>query len=279
MSSPPRAGCARIAELNVYPVKSAHGIALEEALLTPTGLAWDRHWMIVGANGRFVTQRELPRLALLVPSLSDLELQLRAPGMPELTVPLTHRGDLRRVRVWEHDCEAFDAGAAAREWLRAFLGRDCALVRFNAAQRRLSSRDCTAEHEAEVQFADGFPLLAISAASLADLNRRLSRPLPMNRFRPNIVLDGIGAYEEDHIEELGDDAMRLKPVKACTRCRITTTDQQSGLAEGDEPLRTLREYRYEPALRGVCFGQNLIILKGAGTRLRRGQSLQLRWKA
>jgi len=270
---------ARIAQLHVYPLKSARGIALEDGLLTRTGLALDRHWMIVGPNGRAVTQRELPRLALLAPSLTETALLLNAPAMSELRVPFAGAGARRRVTIWGDECEALDEGPQAAAWLQQFLAHDLRLVHFDPAHRRLSAPQWTAPYEAESQFADAFPLLALSTASLADLNQRLTQALPMNRFRPNIVLEGLEAYDEDRIDELGDGSIRLRPVKPCTRCKITTTDQDTGVVDGDEPLRTLRQYRYDASLRGVCFGQNLIVVAGAGLRLRRGQALQLQWKA
>jgi uncharacterized protein len=247
---------ARIAALYVYPVKSARGIALQDAALTRAGLSQDRRWMLVGQSGRCLTQRELPRLALL----------------------LARQGERCSVSVWGHECEAFDEGPAVADWLRQLLDHDCRLVRFDPAHRRLSAREWTGSFEAENQFSDKFPILAVSTASLADLNTRLAEPLPMNRFRPNIVLEGLNAFDEDHIDELSDGAIRLKPVKACTRCKITTTNQDTGSVEGDEPLRTLNTYRYDAALHGVCFGQNLIVVSGAGARLQRGQTLQLHWK-
>lgn len=279
MSLAPPAGTARIAALHVYPVKSARGIELDDAGLTRAGLEQDRRWMLVDAAGRFLTQRELPRLALLVPVVSATALRLQAPAMPEISIALAREGERRRVSVWNHSCEAFDEGAAVADWLRQYLDHECRLVRFDPAHRRLSSRQWSGAVEAENQFSDGFPILALSTASLADLNARLPEPLPMNRFRPNIVLEGLDAYDEDRIDELCDGAIRLKPVKACTRCKITTTNQDTGGAASDEPLRTLKSYRYDAALHGVCFGQNLIVIDGVGARLRRGQTLQLRWKA
>jgi uncharacterized protein YcbX len=278
VSAAPPANTARIAALYVYPVKSARGIAVADTQLTAAGLAQDRRWMIVGDNGHCITQRELPRLALLVPSLSPTALRLRAPAMPELCISLAQQGERRPVTVWQHRCEALDEGSAAARWLQHFLGEYCRLVRFDPAHRRLSSPEWTGGRDAPTQFADAFALLALSSASLDELNSRLSSPLPMNRFRPNIVLEGLNAFDEDRIEELSDGAIRLRPVKPCTRCKITTTNQDTGCVEGDEPLRTLKSYRYDAALHGVCFGQNMIVAAGAGARLRRGQTLQLRWK-
>jgi uncharacterized protein YcbX len=180
--------------------------------------------------------------------------------------------------VWRDQCHGFDEGDAVAAWLQAFLGRECRLVRFDPDHRRLSERAWTGEFEAENRFSDGFPILALNTASLSDLNSRLAGPLPMNRFRPNIVLEGIDPYDEDRIDELWGDGLRLKLVKACTRCSITTTNQDTGAVDGDEPLRTLRSYRYDAHLHGVCFGQNAIVVEGAGVTLTRGQSLQVRWR-
>jgi uncharacterized protein len=274
--TPPRS--ASIAGLHVYPIKSAGGIELERVDLTNAGMAHDRRWMLVRPNGNFLTQRELPRLALLRPSVSETELRLHAPGQADIVLPLEQAGERRRVTVWGHSCEAFDEGEQVAAWLEHFLARRCRLVRFDPSHRRLSSREWTGEVEAENRFSDGYPVLAISNASLLDLNTRLKRPIPMNRFRPNIVLDGLDAFDEDRLEELSCGEIRLRIVKPCTRCIITTTDQATGNVEGDEPLRTLKSYRYSKALRGVCFGQNLIVVAGVGAQLRRGQTLQLSWK-
>jgi MOSC domain-containing protein len=269
---------ARIAALHCYPVKSAAGVELAQALLTLAGFADDRRWMLATNAGRFITQRELPRLALLRPRLSPTALLLAAPQLPQISIALGRQGQRRTVRVWQDQCEAFDEGDEAAAWLHALLGLECRLVRFDPAQRRLSERAWTGQYQAENRFSDGFPLLVLNAASLADLNGRLAAPLPMNRFRPNIVLEGLQPYDEDRIDELCGTGVRLKLVKACTRCRITTTNQDSGELEGDEPLRTLRAYRYDALLHGVRFGQNAIVVEGAGTTLRRGQLLAIRWR-
>ncbi len=269
---------ARIAALHCYPVKSARGLELERALLTSAGFEDDRRWMLVTNAGRFITQRELPRLALLKPRMSPGALLLTAPDLPEISIPLSREGARRSVTVWNDHCEAFDEGDDVAAWLYAFLGRQCRLVRFDPAHRRLSERAWTGDLEAENRFSDGFPILAVNAASLADLNGRLALPLPMNRFRPNIVLAGLHPYDEDRIDELHGDGVRLKLVKPCTRCRITVTDQDSGEVDGEEPLRTLQSYRYDAILHGVAFGQNVIVVEGAGTELRREQALQIRWR-
>jgi len=263
-----------LARLHVYPVKSCRGVACDEALLTPAGLEHDREWMIVTPAGRFVTQREEPRLALIATALGDGALTLTAEGADRLAVPLDFRGDAVAATVWRDRCGAFDQGEPAARWLSELLGRPVRLVRFDPAHTRLSDAAWTSGLAAPNQFSDGFPLLAISLASLDDLNARLTVPLPMDRFRPNLVLDGLPAYGEDGLEDLVADRVRLRRVKACTRCSVTTTNQATGVVEGDEPLRTLKSYRWDAALKGVTFGQNLIVVAGAGARLRAGLELQ-----
>jgi hypothetical protein len=269
---------ATIASLHCYPLKSGRGVDLAEAQLTPAGIAQDRRWMVVTPEGRFLTQRELPRLALVRPLLEARELALLGPDVEPLRLSLEQPGRRVPVQVWKDECPGLDEGDAAAQWLREVLQRDCRLVRFDPQHRRLSSSSWTGSLEAENRFSDGFPLLVISRASLADLNSRLPKPLPMNRFRPNIVLDGIGPYEEDQIDELYCDEVRLRVVKPCTRCRITTTDQDTGQLDGEEPLRTLKSYRFDRELRGVLFGQNTVIVQGVNALLRCGQALQVRWR-
>ncbi len=270
---------ARIAALYTYPVKSARGIECAQARLTSAGLAEDRQWMIVSPPGQFLTQRELPRLALLAPELSDTTLVLRLRGASEITIARTGQGRPCRVRVWKDVCAAFDEGHEVASWLTKVLARPCRLVRFDATQPRLSDQAWTGAYRAQNRFSDGFPLLALGTGSLEDLNARLTVPLPVNRFRPNLLLEGLEPYAEDRIAELQAGPVRLKMVKPCTRCRITTTNQDSSEVEGEEPLRTLKAYRYDAQLRGVCFGQNLIVVAGAGETLRRGQEFVIRWRA
>jgi uncharacterized protein YcbX len=268
----------RVASLHCYPLKSGGGIDLESAQLTSAGIAQDRCWMVISPTGRFLTQRELPRLALIRPQLSAERLRLLAPAMDALDIALQSEGARLPVTIWNDRCVGRDEGAAAARWLGQVLGQECRLVRFDPEQRRLSAQRWTGRIEAENRFSDGFPLLVIGQESLADLNRRLHRPLPMNRFRPNIVLEGLDPYAEDHIDELYDDTVRLRLVKACTRCRITTTNQDTGEVEGDQPLRVLKMYRLDTELRGVIFGQNAVIVAGIGATLRPGQPLQVKWK-
>jgi uncharacterized protein YcbX len=270
-------GTVHISGLYRYPLKSARAQELPAAVLRPTGLDGDREWLLTTPQGRFITQRETPRLALLQTDTDASTLRLSAPGLAELRVARTC-GTPRQVQIWGDTCGAFDAGDLPAQALSAWLGRECRLVRFDYQQRRACDPAWTGNLVATSAFADAFPLLLINRASLADLNRRIGRELPVNRFRPNLVVDGLEPYDEDRLSELRVDGIVLRVVKPCTRCRITTTDQASGELDGDEPLRTLRSYRYDAALQGVSFGQNLIIAAGVGQTLRRGLRLSLRWR-
>jgi len=263
-----------LSALHLYPVKSCRGIAVPEATVTEAGLEHDREWMVVSTGGRFVTQRECPRLAAVRVALEAGALTLTADGGGSVAVPLDFRGAAVDVSVWRDRCSAHDQGTEAARWLSDWLGRPAQLVRFAPSQRRLSDPAWTGGVEAANRFSDGFALLAISRASLTDLNARLAVPLAMNRFRPNLELEGLPPYGEDALQDLVAGPLRLRRVKPCTRCVVTTTDQSTGKVDGDEPLRTLKSYRWDPALRGVTFGQNLIVVAGAGTRLRTGMELQ-----
>lgn len=275
MNAPAR---ATIAALNTYPVKSCRGIPLASARIDATGLEDDRHWMLVRPNGRFVTQRELPRLALIATSVDESALMLSAPGAAPLVVARDAGAAARDVTVWKFNGRGIDCGDAAASWFSAFLDTPLRLVRFDTDTPRECSREWTRDTRAVTEFSDGYPMLVISRASLADLNSRLPKALPMERFRPNIVIDGVEAYDEDRIHELRADGIALRIVKPCARCAITTTDQQTGERDGEEPLATLKKYRFDPDLRGVLFGQNAIPAQGIGATIHVGQDLEIVWK-
>ena len=268
----------QVTDLNVYPVKSCRGIATASARLAPTGLTDDRHWMLVRPNGRFVTQRELPRLALVATALNEGGLTLDAPGMPAIEVARNGGGESRAVSVWKFDGRGIDCGDAAAAWASQFLETPLRLVMFDVSAPRVCSPEWTGETRAITEFSDGYPILVISRASLAELNSRLPKALPMERFRPNVVIDGVAAYDEDRIHELHAGPVTLRIVKPCARCSITTTDQQRGAVDGVEPMQTLKGYRYDKELRGVMFGQNVIVVKGVGETLRVGQTFDVTWK-
>lgn len=276
---------ATIAALHVYPVKGCRGIALPTARVAERGLvapwpgapAADREWMIVDRDGRFLTQREHPRLALVVANVeAPGTLVLRTPGAAALVASVDATGaSAREVVVWQSRVCAHDAGDAAAHWLSRVLGVDARLVRFDATHERRCDPAYAGDTGAHTAFADAFPLLVVGEASLADLNARLAAKgvgaLPMNRFRPNLVLAGLDPYDEDHIDTIATDEVTLRLVKACTRCQVTTTDQDTARV-GTEPLATLREYRNDAVRGGVTFGMNAIVVRGVGCELSVGAS-------
>ncbi|MBW4467965.1 MAG: MOSC domain-containing protein [Pegethrix bostrychoides GSE-TBD4-15B] len=244
-----------LSAIYIYPVKSCRGIAVSAAQLDNWGLQFDRNWMIVNTTGRFLSQRELPKMALIEVSIGDEALQLTTPGQTALTVPLmASPGESRNVEVWGDRTLAIDQGETAAAWLSETLGQSVRLVRLGEGYSRPVKPAPLAAHQ--VSFADGYPLLLISEASLADLNQRLPEALPMNRFRPNLVVSGCEAYAEDSWQQIRIDSVTFDLVSPCERCAITTTDQDTGSRAGTEPLKTLATYRRTAG--GVIFGQNLV---------------------
>jgi uncharacterized protein len=277
---------ARVARLFVYPVKSCAGVELREALLTETGLDLDRAWMVVDETGEFVSQRELPRMALIRPQLKLSEVVLRAPGMLALHLAIDTVEEAVRVRVWDDELPAYDMGAVAAQWFSDFLGRKLRLVRFDPDFRRLSNKDWTQGAEALNQFSDGYPLLLASTASLELLNQKLSgqgkAAVGIERFRPNIVLEGLDAHDEDRLEVLRIEAdhgeVRLRPVKPCSRCPIPNIDPATGQSD-PVVTDTLQGYRRNDRLGGaVTFGMNAIVVEGIDRTLRVGQAVSAAWK-
>ena len=245
----------RLTGLNIYPIKSARGIALDESAVDEFGLRYDRRWMVVDEAGVFLSQRSHPRLALVVPGLRDGALQVDAPGMPTLETPLHPKPSVATsVAVWDDTCAATWVGDGAAQWFSDFLGSPCTLVHMADGVVR-PANPAFAPPGTRVSFADGFPFLLISEESLADLNRRLADPLPMNRFRPNLVVVAGEPYAEDGWSRVEIGGVRLQVVKPCERCLVTTTDQSTG-ERGKEPLRTLAMYRKVGS--DVMFGQNVV---------------------
>ena len=273
-----------LSDIILYPVKSCAGISVAQAVLTEAGLevdgVCDREWMVVDEAGQFLTQREHPRMALVTPSLTAGALELSAPGLSPHVVGQSTGGATIGVRLWDDVVQADDCGDASAAWFSQAIGAPCRLVHFPAGARRLTSTRWTGGIAAPTRFADGYPVLVIGAASLTDMNEKLvaagRAALPMNRFRPNLVVDGLGAFEEDYVEEFTFGALSLKPVKPCPRCPIPSIDQATGIA-GDDPLDILQTYRRKPQLDdAVCVGMNCIVTAGAGERLRVGQSIDAR---
>jgi uncharacterized protein len=267
-----------IDSLYVYPIKSCGGVALNEVMVIETGFEFDRAWMVVDASGEFVTQRELPRMALIQPTLKTAEMVLRAPGMLALHVALDRVETAVRVKVWDDEVAAYDMGDLCAQWFTDFLGRPLRLVRFDPEQKRLSSHRWTGALDAENAFADGFPILVASTAGLAEFNRRLidrgEPAVTMARFRPNLVLDGLDAHGEDALDEIrfttADGPVLLKLVKPCARCPIPDVDPatgEPGHAVGD----VLASYRADARMDGaLTFGMNAVIVDGIERVLRSG---------
>ncbi len=242
-------------ELHIYPIKSARGISLNTARLDARGLELDRRWMIVDDNGGFLTQRIHPRMALIRVEVRDRHLTVQTEGMQELTIPLRQEsGMTRRVQIWEDTVDAIDAGDEAARWFTSMMDRPCRLVHMPEEARRVANPRY-ARQDTLVSFADAFPLLLISRASLDDLNTRLALPVTMDRFRPNLVLDGCRPYEEDTWKSIQIGRTLLHVAKPCARCTVPTVDQKTG-TRGIEPLRTLESYRTRNGK--VYFGQNLV---------------------
>jgi uncharacterized protein YcbX len=265
---------ARIASLHIYPVKSCRGIDLERARVTGSGLEWDRRWMILDGEGRFVTQATNPRLATVTTGIADGTLRLSVDGHRVLHVDPRANGPVHRVQVWKDACSGIDAGDEAAAWLSRALGGDrLRLVRIDERVPRLASPK-NAGSTSPLNFADAYPVLLLSRESLAELNRRLPAPVPMNRFRPNVVIEGVATQAEDEFAEFRAGSVVLRGMKRCVRCVITTTDQRDGSRDPrQEPLRTLKTYRHERQLHGVTFGQYCVVAGGVGEMLAVGAPL------
>ncbi|WP_233235271.1 MOSC domain-containing protein [Bordetella sp. LUAb4] len=284
-----------IRSLHIYPVKSCAGIDLSESPVDQAGLAFDRRWMVV-SGGQFLTQRQLPAMALVKTALSDTHLHLSAPGMPDLAVALDGaglHGDPRAVTVWRDTMSARRDCADAAAWFTQYLQRPCEFLRIDVAdaQRSASAQwvgGWLERHSEEASnyaqrnlfgFADGFPLLIANQSSLDELNQQLAAkgraPVPMDRFRANIVIEGeLGAYEEDHVASMSVGEVRMALVKPCTRCSIPDVDQATGVRHDEPGLTLAATHRLDL---GVIFGQNAIVAAPGGSVLRVGDAVDVKF--
>jgi uncharacterized protein YcbX len=241
--------------LYVYPIKSAGGLSLGASDVDERGLRYDRRWMLVDETGCFMSQRRFPRMALIGIRIEPDHLVVDAPGMPSLEVPLRPiTGRLMLARVWDDLVEGLKVSDDADRWFGEFLGVRCRLVYLSDESVRPVDPAYGRPGD-RVGLADGFPFLLISEASLSDLNARLEQPVPMNRFRPNLVVRGCQPFAEDGWKLVRVGSLTFRVVKPCSRCTITTVDQGSAVM-GKEPLRTLARFRKVGTK--VLFGQNLI---------------------
>jgi uncharacterized protein len=281
---------ATIQNLFVYPIKSCAAVAADEAILTETGLEFDRAWMVVNERGECVTQRDLPRMCLIQPTLKHFEMVLRAPGMLTLHITLNAVEQPCRVIVWGHECAAYDMGDVAAQWFTDFLMQNrpagtaankLRLVRFDPEHQRLSSKKWTGDIDALNQFSDDYPMLVLSQAALNELNARLAAqgyaPVTLQRFRPNIVLTGMQAHDEDRVNTLyittETGSVELALVKPCPRCPVPNINPLTGVSS-PEVNDTLQAYRQDARVEGaVTFGMNAVTRTGFEQMLCVGQKV------
>ncbi|XP_022146718.1 mitochondrial amidoxime reducing component 2 [Momordica charantia] len=267
---------ANVSQIFIYPIKSCRAISVPQAPLTPTGFRWDRQWLIVNSKGRAYTQRVEPKLALVEVELSNDALSedwepsetsflvIKAPGMDVLKVPLRQqREKADGVSVWEWSGAALDEGDAPSKWFSDYLGKPSRLVRFDAgSQSRKVDPNYGPGHR--IMFSDEFPYMLISQGSLDALNKVLQKPVSVNRFRPNILVDGCEPFSEDLWTEIRIDKFIFQGVRLCARCKVPSINQETGIAE-PELSETLQHFRSDKVLRPnrkqkgqVFFGQNLV---------------------
>ncbi len=303
-----------ISEINIYPIKSLKGISLDSAVVEARGLRYDRRWMLTTPDGMFLTQREFPRMATVAVAVDSGELIVESESAGRMPVPFEpDRGERRQVTIWRSVCEGLVYDGAVSEWFSDAIGTDCRLV-FMPDKTRRSINERFDRGDDIVSFADGYPLMLLSEASVEDLNGRLSvnfselpprhpdkvhrdatppkqggklfEPLPMNRFRPNLVVSGSEAYAEDDWARIRVGEAIFRSTKPCERCVITTVDQSRGEFDGKEPLKTLATYRLAKQVmperidafgvepNAVLFGQNLIP-ETPGATLRFGDRVEV----
>jgi uncharacterized protein YcbX len=267
-----------ISEINIYPIKSLKGISLTEAVVEKRGLRFDRRWMLTDPDGMFFTQRQVPKMATITTEVigdgllvtSNVEGLMRIPFDPD-------KGRRQNVTVWQSNVQGLVYNGEVSEWFSDVLGKKCQLVRMPDSSQRHVNKEFDSGNDI-VSFADGYPLLLIGEASLEDLNRRIEEnadmdvrvPLPMNRFRPNVVVSGSGPFEEDRWARIRIGGSIFRVAKPCGRCVMTTVEQSKGSFDGKEPLRTLATFRLAKQVHpnkyeafgqppnAVLFGENLI---------------------
>ncbi|CAM5324474.1 MULTISPECIES: MOSC domain-containing protein [Streptomyces] len=265
-------GNAELQSIHVHPVKAFRGLSLREAVVEPWGLAGDRRWVLIDDGGKVVTQRQQPRLAQAAAELlPGGGLRLSAPGLDPLTVSVPEPTGTVPVEIFRDKVEGVPADAAAHAWCSAFLGVAVRLVHMDDPATRRPVDPEYARPGETVSFADGYPLLLTSAASLDALNSLIAQgdhaaegPLPMNRFRPNLVVAGTAPWAEDDWTRLAVGEVEFRVAKPCGRCVVTTTDQTSA-ERGREPLLTLGRHRRIGGK--LVFGQNLVPLTGGTVRI------------
>jgi uncharacterized protein len=264
----------QINRLFVYPVKSLGGISVHSAFLTDRGFQYDRRWMLINEQNQFMTQREYPQMALLQTAITDDGISIfHMDNIHErITIPFCSPSENKfTVKVWDDTCEAVFVDNKIDKWISDRLNVNCRLVFMpDDSLRKVDERYAVNENNI-TNLSDGYPILLVSQSSLDDLNSRLEKPVPMNRFRPNIVITGANPYEEDEMAEFVIRGIHFYGVKLCARCAITTINQDS-LEKSKEPLKTLSAYRRNG--NNTWFGQNVIYTAG-GVALRTGDRIEV----
>ncbi len=248
----------RVAGLFIYPLKGARAVPLTMARLGPYGLKDDRTWMLTDERGRFLSQRTHPSLACLQALVTESGLSLSYPGSVAINIHAFVGGSECRVQVWDDVLVAWDAGDHVATWLYDALQIKARLVRVSPRSERYADPSYVGDSASAIAFSDGYPVLVCSSSSLSDLNRSLPEPVPMDRFRPNIVIEGLAPFFEDHISILAIGTIRIRLVKPCTRCQVPSIDQDTGVPASD-PMPALKRFRFDPRLRGVTFGMNGVL--------------------
>ena len=265
----------KVTGICVHPIKATRAICVEQAEVRPRGLTGDRRWVVVDQHGQFISQRSHPKLALVTTvRLPDGAIDAAAPGMQPLRIGIPSSVERLTAVVWDDTVDAACAGSEAAAWFSEFVGVACRLAYMDQAAHRPVATQYGQDGDV-VSFADAAPLLMATDASLADLNRRLRRPLPMSRFRPNVTIDGTDPWEEDRWKRLRIGNVEFEVTHRCARCVVTTIDQETGEVSADgEPLKTLATFRRDSA--GVHFGENLVP-RGVGTIEVGDQVVVLTW--
>jgi uncharacterized protein len=251
-----------LSEINIYPVKSLTGVSVKSAKIDSYGLQYDRKWMLIDKDNKFLSQRSFPKMALLKTALTYNNLVISSNQIPveNLNIPLdpTTHEEMIKVSIWDDNVDAWRLSSEYDQWFTSALQTNCRLVYLPSASQRLVNTRY-AKNEEIVGFADGFPFMLIGEGSLNDLNNRLSTPVPMARFRPNLVVQGSSPFSEDHWHIINIGKSRFEVVKPCSRCTVTTIDLETAIP-GKEPLKTLAAYRTQG--KKVMFGQNLLCQHG-----------------
>ena len=267
----------KLSEIIIYPIKSLGGISLNESIVEEKGLQLDRRWMLVDENGEFLTQREFPKMATLKVLLESESLKIFN-RTESFSVPFQPTSsDKIKVRIWQSKCDAVLYDEAVNSWFSSILKMNCRLVLMpEDTKRKVSPMYAVRKFQDVVSFADGYPVLLIGENSLNDLNEKLENPIPMNRFRPNLVVKNSEPFAEDTWKKIRIGEAIFHLVKPCARCVMTTINQDTGVSDGKDPLKTLAKFRLRKSVSGqkILFGQNLIA-ENFGAKINLGDNVEI----